>query len=453
MSADTATSTGTSTGTTVRQLKTAIPGPKSRELHAAREKQVSSGFGITSPIFIDHVEGSLLVDVDGNTLVDFASGIAVTSVGAANPKVAEAVAAQAKLATHTCFMVTEYQGFVDVCEKLNQLTPGDFDKRSALFTSGAEAIENAVKIARAYTGRPAIVVLDHAYHGRTHMTMTMTAKNVPYKQSFGPFAGEVYRTPNAYGFRWPSGREHAATEALAALKEMVLTQIGAGNVACIVAEPIAGEGGFIAPEPGFLKGVQDFAREHGIVFVADEIQTGFARTGTLFASEFEGIEPDLITTAKALGGGMPISAVTGRAEMMNAAPVGGIGGTYAGNPVACAAALATIEVIESEDLVGRAKQIESIALPRLQGLVETSPYVGEARGRGAMLAIEFVTDDGITPNPDAAKKVAAHANSSGVLTLTCGTFGNVIRLLPPLVITDEELNEGLDVITEGVKAL
>ncbi|GAB3750330.1 4-aminobutyrate--2-oxoglutarate transaminase [Yimella radicis] len=437
----------------IRQLRTQIPGPKSRELHAAREKAVSSGFGITSPIFIDHVEGSMLVDVDDNKLIDFASGIAVTSVGAANPKVAEAVAAQAKSAIHTCFMVTEYQGFVDVCAKLNELTPGDFDKRSALFTSGAEAIENAVKIARAYTGRPAVVVLDHAYHGRTHMTMSMTAKNVPYKQGFGPFATEVYRTPTAYGFRWPNGRENAASEALAMLKEMVLTQIGAGNVACIVAEPIAGEGGFIAPEPGFLKGVQDFAREHGIVFVADEIQTGFARTGTLFASEFENIEPDLITTAKALGGGMPISAVTGRAEIMNAAPVGGIGGTYAGNPVACAAALAAIEVIESDDLVGRAKQIEAVAMPRLESFVQSSPYVGEARGRGAMLAIEFVTDDGITPNADAAKKVAAQANSQGVLTLTCGTFGNVIRLLPPLIISDGELDEGLDVIEEAIDAL
>lgn len=438
---------------TLRQLRTEIPGPKSRELHAAREKAVSSGFGITSPVFIDHVEGSLLVDVDGNRLIDFASGIAVTSVGAANPKVAEAVAAQAKLATHTCFMVTEYQGFVDVCEKLNALTPGDFDKRSALFTSGAEAIENAVKIARAYTGRPAVVVLDHAYHGRTHLTMSMTAKNVPYKQGFGPFATEIYRTPNAYGFRWPSGREHAASEALAALKEMVLTQIGAGNVACIVAEPIAGEGGFIAPEPGFLKGVQDFAREHGIVFVADEIQTGFARTGHMFACEFEGLEPDLITTAKALGAGMPISAVTGRTEIMNAAPVGGIGGTYAGNPVACAAALAAIAVIEEDDLVGRAKEIESIAMPRLQGFVDSSPFVGEARGRGAMLAIEFVSDEGNTPNPDAAKKVAAHANAQGVLTLTCGTFGNVIRLLPPLIISDAELSEGLDVLEEAIRGL
>lgn len=438
---------------TVRHLQTEIPGPKSRELHAARQAAVSSGFGIVSPVFIDHVEGSLLVDVDGNKLIDLASGIAVTSVGAANPKVAEAIAEQAKITTHTCFMVTEYQGFVEVCEKLNELTPGDFDKRSALFTSGAEAIENAVKIARAYTGRPAIVVLDHAYHGRTHLTMAMTAKNVPYKQSFGPFTGEVYRTPNAYGFRWPGGRDKCAEQALDALKEMVLTQIGAGNVACIVAEPIAGEGGFIAPEPGFLKGVQDFAREHGIVFVADEIQTGFARTGDLFACEFEGIEPDLIATAKALGGGMPISAVTGRAEIMNAAPVGGIGGTYAGNPVSCAAALAAIEVIQSENLVARAKAIEEVAMPILQGLVDSSPYVGEARGRGAMLAIEFVTDDGITPNPDATKKVAAYANSQGVLTLTCGTFGNVIRLLPPLVITDDELREGLGVIGEAIAAL
>ncbi len=438
---------------TIRELKTALPGPKSQELHAQRQQAVSDGFGVVAPIFIDHAEGALLVDVDGNKILDLASGIAVTSVGAANKKVAEAVAAQAASATHTCFMVTEYEGFVRVCEELNRLTPGDHEKRSALFTSGAEAIENAVKIARAYTGRPAVVVLDHAYHGRTHLTMSMTAKNVPYKQGFGPFANEVYRTPNAYGFRWPSGRENAAREAMAMLEEMVLTQLGADNVACIVAEPIAGEGGFIAPERGFLKAVQEFANKHDIVFVADEIQTGFARTGQMFACEDEGVIPDLITTAKALGGGMPISAVTGRAEIMNAAPTGGIGGTYAGNPVACAAALAAIEFIETEDLVGRAKSIEGLAMPRLQKQVEESPYVGEARGRGAMLALEFVTEDGITPNPAAAKAVAAHANSNGVLTLTCGTFGNVIRLLPPLVISDEELSEALDVLEEGIKAL
>lgn len=437
---------------TIRQLKTSIPGPRSQELHAKRQKAVSDGFGVVLPVFVDHADGAQLVDVDGNRLLDLASGIAVTSVGAAHPKVAAAVAKQAQAVTHTCFMVTEYEGFVDVCEKLNELTPGDHEKRSALFTSGAEAVENAVKIARAHTGRPGVVVLDHGYHGRTNLTMSMTAKNVPYKAGFGPFAGDVHRVPNAYGYRWPTGRENAAKEALEMLKEKILVQIGVENVACIVAEPIAGEGGFIAPEPGFLAGVVEFAREHGIVFVADEIQTGFARTGDLFACEHEGIVPDLITTAKALGGGMPISAVTGRAEIMNAAPTGGIGGTYAGNAVACAGALAAMEVIEEENLVERARQIEALAMPRLQGMVKTHDIVGDARGRGAMLAIEFVEADGVTPNPTACKAVAAAANAQGVLTLSCGTFGNVIRLLPPLVITDEELSEALDVLEEAVAA-
>ncbi len=436
----------------VRRLVTSLPGPRSRELHAARERSVARGFGVVLPVFIDHAEGAILVDVDGNRLIDLASGIAVTSVGAAAPEVAASVADQAQRFTHTCFMVTEYEGFTQVAEALNRLTPGDHEKRTALFTTGAEAVENAVKIARAYTQRPAVVVLDHAYHGRTLMTMTMTAKNVPYKEGFGPFAPEVYRTPTAYPYRWPGGAEHAAQEALAALEEMVLTQIGAHNVACIVAEPIQGEGGFIVPAAGFLPGVQEFARKHGILFVADEIQTGFGRTGAMFASEHEGLVPDLITTAKALAGGLPLSAVTGRADVMNAVDPGGIGGTYAGNPVACAAALAAIDLIERHDLPARARELEELAMPRLLALKQ-SGVVGDARGRGAMLAIEFVEPGGNLPDPGAAKAVAAYANERGVLTLTCGTFSNVIRLLPPLVITDELLIEALDVLADGVAAV
>ena len=436
-----------------RTLLTELPGPRSRELHAARERAVPRGFGVVQPVFVDQAEGALLVDVDGNRLIDMASGIAVTSVGAAAPEVASAVAEQAGRFTHTCFMVTEYVGFVEVAEALNRLTPGDHAKRTALFTTGAEAVENAVKIARAHTGRPAVVVLDHAYHGRTLMTMSMTAKNVPYKEGFGPFAAEVYRTPTAYPYRWPGGPERAAEEALAALEQMVLTQIGAHNVACIVAEPIAGEGGFIVPAEGFLPGVAEFARKHGIVFVADEIQTGFGRTGAMFACEHEGVVPDLITTAKALAGGMPLSAVTGRAEIMDAVDPGGIGGTYAGNPVACAAALAAIDVIEGKDLPARAREIEASALARLEVLRERYPSVGDARGRGAMLAIEFVRPGTTVPDPDTAKAVAASANSQGVLTLTCGTFGNVIRLLPPLVITDAQLDDALCVIEGAVDEL
>jgi 4-aminobutyrate aminotransferase/(S)-3-amino-2-methylpropionate transaminase len=422
-------------------------------LHRDREGQLPRGFGVTLPVFVEQAAGGIIVDVDGNQLIDLASGIAVTSVGASHPAVAAAVAEQAARFTHTCFMVTEYSGFVEVARALNRLTPGDHEKRTALFTTGAEAVENAVKIARTATGRQAVVVLDHAYHGRTLMTMSMTAKHTPYKAGFGPFAPEVYRAPSAYPFRWPGGPERCADEALAQLKEMIATQIGAENVAAIVAEPIQGEGGFIVPAEGFLPGVAQFAREHGILFVADEIQTGFGRTGAMFASEHEGLVPDLITTAKALGGGLPLAAVTGRAEVMDAVAPGGLGGTYAGNPVACAAALAVLDVIEREGLVARAAQIEALVLPRLRRLAEVAPAVGEARGRGAMLAVEFVEPGTTTPNPAAARAVAAHCHAEGVLVLVCGTHGNVIRLLPPLGIETALLDDALDVIERGVRDL
>jgi 4-aminobutyrate aminotransferase/(S)-3-amino-2-methylpropionate transaminase len=445
------TTTTSTTPPQRRLLRTEIPGPRSQKMHAERLEAVSSGFGVAVPVFVDYVEGGIVVDVDGNQLVDMASGIAVTSVGASHPEVVRRISEQATRFTHTCFMVTEYEGFVEVANALNRLTPGTHEKRTALFTTGAEAVENAVKIARTATGRPAVVVLDHAYHGRTLMTMSMTAKNVPYKDGFGPFAPEVYRAPSAYPFRWPGDPERCAEEALALFKELVLTQVGADRVAAIVVEPIQGEGGFIVPAPGFLPGVQEFAREHGIVFVADEIQTGFARTGAMFASEHEGLVPDLICTAKALAGGMPLSAVTGRAELMNAVRPGSIGGTYAGNPVACAAALGAIDVIEREDLVSKAREIEAQVLPRLQRLAETNPAVAEARGRGAMLAVEFVVPNTLTPDPEAAKAVAAHCHTEGVLVLVCGTHGNVIRLLPPLVISSELLDDALTVLEQGVR--
>jgi len=434
-----------------RVLRTEIPGPRSRKLHEERTAAVSRGFGIAVPVFVDHAGGAIVVDVDGNQLVDLASGIAVTSVGASHPEVARRIATQAARFTHTCFMVTEYEGFVDVASALNRLTPGTHEKRTALFTTGAEAVENAVKIARTATGRPAVVVLDHAYHGRTLMTMSMTAKNVPYKDGFGPFAPEIYRAPSAYAFRWRGDEARCAEEALALLEELVLTQVGANRVAAIVAEPIQGEGGFIVPAAGFLPGVQEFARKHGIVFVADEIQTGFGRTGAMFASEHEGLVPDLVCTAKALAGGMPLSAVTGRAELMNAVPPGSIGGTYAGNPVACAAALAAIDVIEREDLVQKARRIEEQVLPRLQRLAEGHPAIGEVRGRGAMLALELVVPGTRTPNAEAARAVAAACHEEGVLLLVCGTHGNVIRLLPPLVIEPELLDDALTVLERAVR--
>ena len=433
-----------------RILHTEIPGPLSRERHDRRRREVPAGFGITLPIFVERAGGGIVVDVDGNHLIDLGCGIAVTSVGAADPRVVERVREQAGLFTHTCFMVTEYDGFVEVAAALNRLTPGDHEKRTALFTTGAEAVENAVKISRAYTGRPAVVVFDHAYHGRTSLTMAMTAKQMPYKHSFGPFSPEIYRVPTADPFRGAG-----SDEAYARFADVLRTQIGVDRVAAVVAEPIAGEGGFVVPDEGFLPRVAEFCRANGIVFVADEVQTGLARTGRMFAVEHEGIVPDLICTAKALGGGLPLSGVTGRAEIMDAVHVGGLGGTYAGNPIACAAALGALESIEQQDLAGRAAEIGARVLPKLRELAESVPAVGDVRGRGAMLALEFVEPGGEfggkTPSPTTAAAVAKYCHERGVLVLTCGTYSNVIRLLPPLVIDFELLDDAIDVLAEAVR--
>lgn len=434
-----------------RTLVTEIPGPRSVKLHEQRTGAFAAGFGVTLPVFVAEAGGGIIVDVDGNHLIDLASGIAVTSVGASHPEVVASVQEQAERFTHTCFMITEYEAAIEVAATLNRLTPGSHEKRTALFTTGAEAVENAIKIARTYTGRGAVVVLSHAYHGRTLLTMSMTAKNVPYKEGFGPYAPEVYRVPSPYPYRWIG--EHPAQEAFDQLVDVITTQIGAHNVAAIVAEPVQGEGGFIVPPDGYLPKVAEFAREHGIVFVADEIQSGLGRTGTMFAVDHEGVVPDLVTTAKALAGGLPLSAVTGRAEIMDAVAAGGLGGTYAANPVACAAARAALEVIERDDLPAKARRIEEIARPRLEALTGPTSHVGEVRGRGAMLAMEFVRPGTTTPAPGAAKQVAAYANAHGVLTLTCGTYGNVIRLLPPLVIGEDLLTDALDVLEAAVKSL
>ena len=354
--------------------------------------------------------------------------------------------------THTCFMITPYEGYVAVAEKLNELTPGTHEKRSALFNSGAEAVENAVKIARSATGRPAVVAFDHAYHGRTNLTMALTAKNMPYKHRFGPFAGEVYRVPMAYPFRWPTGPENCADEAFALFVEQVHTQVGEANCAAVIIEPIQGEGGFVVPPPGYLARVADWCREHGIVFIADEIQTGFCRTGSWFACEDEGVVPDLITTAKGIAGGLPLAAVTGRAEIMDAVHVGGLGGTYGGNPVACAAALGAIETMAADDLCGAAQHIEATMRPRLAALAEKYPAIGDLRGRGAMLAIELVTPGTLDPDPALTAAVSAECHRNGLITLTCGTFGNVLRFLPPLVIGDDLLAEGLEILEAAFAA-
>ncbi|MEV5000430.1 4-aminobutyrate--2-oxoglutarate transaminase [Nocardioides sp. LML1-1-1.1] len=426
-----------------RRLVTAIPGPRSLELHARKEAAVSSGIGVMLPVYAVAAGGGVLVDVDGNSLIDLGSGIAVTTVGNAHPRVAAAVARQAQAFTHTCFMVTPYDGYVEVCEALNRLTPGDHEKRSALFNSGAEAVENAVKIARTHTRRQAVVVFDHAYHGRTNLTMAMTAKNMPYKHGFGPFANEVYRAPMSYPFR-DEGLSGPAAAARAI--DVIDKQVGAGNLAAVVIEPIQGEGGFVAPAPGFLPVLAQWCSDNGVVFVADEVQTGFARTGDLFACDHEGVVPDLVVTAKGIAGGLPLAAVTGRAEIMDAPHAGGLGGTYGGNPVACAAALAVIETIEADGLVARAAAIGARLTERLTAIQARDPRLGDVRGRGAMIAVELV--DPATGEPDAelTRRVATAAHAQGLVVLSCGTWGNVLRFLPPLDITDALLDEAFDVL-------
>lgn len=433
-----------------RRLITEIPGPASRERFARRQQVVADGVSTTLPVFVAAAGGGVLLDVDGNSLIDLASGIAVTSVGNAAPQVVDRVTEQVQAFTHTCAMVTPYDGYVQVCEQLARLTPGDHAKKSVLLNSGAEAVENAVKIARAYTGRSAVVVFDHAYHGRTNLTLAMTAKNMPYKHRFGPYASEVYRAPMSYPFREPTAitGQQAAQRAI----EVIEKQVGADNVACIVIEPILGEGGFVVPAEGFLPGLAAWAREHGVVFVADEIQAGFCRTGQWFACEHEGVVPDLITTGKGIAGGLPLAAVTGRAEIMDAVHPGGLGGTYGGNPLACAGALGAIEAMEQLNLCAAARRIGDVLFQRLRDLAAEHPVIGEVRGRGAMVAIELVGSDGRTPDPQRAAAVSAYCHANGVVTLTCGTYGNVIRLLPPLVIPPELLAEGLDVLAEAFRA-
>ena len=408
------------------------------------------------PVFAARAAGGIVEDVDGNRFIDLGSGIAVTTIGNSAPRVVDAVRAQVADFTHTCFMVTPYEEYLAVAEHLNRLTPGSGEKRSVLFNSGAEAVENAVKIARSYTRKPAVVAFDHAYHGRTNMTMALTAKSMPYKSGFGPFAPEIYRAPLSYPFRDGLIDKELATDGeLAAQRaiDVIAKQVGAENLAAVVIEPIQGEGGFIVPAEGFLPAMLDWCRQHDVVFVADEVQTGIARTGAWFACEHEGIEPDLICIAKGIADGLPLSAVTGRAEIMDAPHSSGVGGTFGGNPVACAAALATIETIEADGLLERARQIERLMKDRLLALQAADDRIGDVRGRGAMVAVEFVEPGSAEPDAALTNALATAAIAAGVIVLTAGTFGNVVRFLPPLTITDELLAEGLDVVAELLAGL
>ncbi len=433
-----------------RRLVTELPGPESLKALERKRKYVSAGISDGFPVSIVAAGGGVLLDADGNSLIDMGSGIAVTTVGNAAPEVVSRIVDQAQRFTHTCAMVTPYDIYVEVCKELDELTPGDHEKRSALFNSGAEAVENAVKISRHFTGRNAIGVFDHAYHGRTNLTMAMTAKNMPYKHKFGPFANEVYRAPLSYPFRDPAGMtgEQAALRAI----DMWDKQIGADNLSCVVLEPIPGEGGFIVPADGFMHTLQEWTNEHGIIFVADEVQSGFCRTGDWFASNHADFVPDLITTAKGIAGGMPLAAVTGRADIMDSIHPGGLGGTYGGNPVACAAALGSMEAMRKHNLAGRAKEMEALMRGRLASIQAKHPVIGDIRGRGAMMAIELTTPG--TVNPEAARTAAInkYCQSHGVVTLTCGTWGNVFRFLPSLAMGDDLLNEAFDVVAEAFDA-
>ena len=432
-----------------RRLVTAIPGPKSIAGLARRAEATAGGLGMAIPVIIERASDAILLDVDGNQIIDLGSGIGVTNIGNSASRVVDRVIEQVQAFTHTCFTVAPYMGYIEVCEKLNAITPGSHKKKSILVNSGAEAIENAVKIARHYTKRPAIVVFEHSYHGRTNLTMALTAKNMPYKEGFGPFAPEIYRVPMPYSFHWIGDQATISGDAFEMVKEKIEKEIGAHNVAAILIEPIQGEGGFIVPPKGFMPALAKYSQENGIIFIADEVQTGFARTGHMFAMEEENVVPDIIVTAKGIAGGLPLAGVTGRAEIMDSVHASGLGGTFGGNPISCAAALGALETIEAENLVARAKHIGTILSESLRALAQKYPIIGEVRGRGAMQAIELVEPGTKNPNPSAMNAVVKYAASQGVLVLTAGTYSNVIRFLPPLVITDELLKDAMRVIEAG----
>jgi 4-aminobutyrate aminotransferase/(S)-3-amino-2-methylpropionate transaminase len=431
-----------STVPTQRRLVTEIPGPRSVELQQRRLAAVSGGASSAVPVFLDRAHGAIVTDVDGNAYIDLGAGIGVTTIGHTDDDVVEAARAQLGDLVHGMFTITPYESYVRVAELLAEHTPGDFAKKALLVNSGAEAVENGVKIARKHTGRQGVAVLDHAYHGRTNLTMAMTFKNMPYRDGFGPFAGEIYRAPNSYPLHDGLSGEAAAARTIAYLEK----NAGAANMACLVVEPIQGEGGFVVPADGYLPALQAWCAENGIVFIADEIQSGMARTGRWFASEHFGLVPDLVLSAKGIAGGLPLAAVVGRAEIMDSSHPGGLGGTYGGNPVACAASIAVFEAIERRGLLAEGARIETTLTRALDGLRARHPVIAEIRGRGAMIAIEL--NDPVSQEPRAVvvAAVAAGAAKQGVLLLTAGTYGNVIRFLPSLAITDEQLLDAVSVI-------
>jgi 4-aminobutyrate aminotransferase/(S)-3-amino-2-methylpropionate transaminase len=436
-----------------RRIVTAVPGPKSQELHERRLAVVPTGVSSALPVYIARANGAILVDVDGNQFVDFGAGIGVTTVGHTETAVVEAAAGQLQDVIHTLFTITPYEEYVRVAELLAEHTPGDHAKKTVLVNSGAEAVENGVKIARKHTGRRAVAVLDHAYHGRTNLTMAMNYKAMPYATGFGPFAGDVYHAPNSYPYRDGLSGQDAAARTIAYLEKVV----GASDLACLVAEPIQGEGGFIVPAEGYLAALQEWCTANGVVFIADEIQSGMARTGAFYASEHFGVVPDLVLSAKGIAGGLPLAAVTGRAEIMDAAQPGGLGGTFGGNPVAAAAAIAVFETIERNDLLAEGRRIEKALKPALEKLQQKHDIIGDVRGIGAMIAIELVKPGTAQttkePNPEAVNAIIAAAAQQGILFLNAGTWGNVLRFLPSLAVTDELIADAVSVIDDAIAAL
>jgi 4-aminobutyrate aminotransferase/(S)-3-amino-2-methylpropionate transaminase len=433
-----------------RTLVTELPGPKSVALQQRRERSVSRGAGTLANIYMDRGAGAILVDVDGNSLIDLGCGIGVTTIGHAHPDVAAAAAAQAGKLTHTLFTVTPYENYVRVAEKLAEITPGDFEKHSILVNSGAEAVENAVKIARKFTGRRAIVSLDHAFHGRTNLTMAMTYRPWPERGGMGPFPGEVYSVPTSYPFRDGLSGPEAAEKTI----DYITTHIGASEIAAFFVEPIQGDGGVVIPAPGYFARIAEFCRENGIVFVADEIQAGIARTGTWYSIEHhDGVIPDLITTAKGIAGGFPLAAVTGRAEIMDAVQPGGIGGTFGGNPVSTAAALEVFDIIEREGLLAEAQRVEASLRARIGDWAERFDVVGEVRGKGAMFGVELVKPGTREPNPEALTAILKYATTHGVIVLDAGSWDSVLRIMPSVVISDELIDDAATVLEEALATL
>jgi 4-aminobutyrate aminotransferase / (S)-3-amino-2-methylpropionate transaminase / 5-aminovalerate transaminase len=431
-----------------RRVVTAIPGPRSVQLEERRLAAVPRGVSSALPVYIERAQGAIVVDVDGNAFIDLGGGIGVTTVGHTVGDIVEAAAGQLQKVTHAMFTITPYEEYVRVAELLAASTPGDFAKKTLLVNSGAEAVENGVKIARKHTGRMGVAVLEHAYHGRTNLTMAMTFKAMPYSQGFGPFAPAVHRAPNSYPFRDGLDGPAAARRTISYLEKTV----GADQLACLVVEPIQGEGGFVVPADGYLPALAEWTAANGIVLIADEIQSGMARTGRMWASEHFGLVPDMVLTAKGIAAGLPLAAVTGRAEIMDSAHPGGLGGTFAGNPVAAAAAIAVFERIEREDLLAEGARIERVLLGGLTELQRRHPVIGDVRGRGAMLAVELTDPATGEPRPDVVSSVVASAVREGVLVLTAGTSGNVIRFLPSLAVDDDLLRDALGVLDRAFAA-